>query len=312
MKTFAFIIVIAVVIFSFPLHCSAWSEPSHRHITKAAFDVLPQWQRNIWDNDEVVFEPIWEANDTILDHLINNLCTAPDWHDGPTDDRKTTKDHMQISRQVSPFIYAERDGKYCQPIAYGDAKEVPWTFHYFDWAAGGPYDRIYRGAKWYFEKIIQALQEGKPLEAAQHFGCFAHGLEDSIAPYHCLDGIGDYRHSLWPHSNHREENFNFFISSDENANAEIKGYKPQMLGNTIEQAATEVAHRFVSANLYSRSLMHQYVKAHQKDDWKNRISGPETIKLQSLMASNNSKILADALYTSFCLAHPERPATQKP
>lgn len=299
MKKSWYIVTIVAITVSFQVYCSAWSVPSHQHITKAAFDVLPQWQKDIWDNNDIVFDSIYEVNDIILDHLISHFCRLPDNHDGPTGLR-------DLAKRISKFIYAEKDGTYAQPIAYDVASGRPWTFHYFDWSVNGPYEKIYNGSKWYFEKISKALKEDKPLQAAQHFGCFAHGLEDSTAPYHCLDGMDDYRHTLWPYSNHRGENFNFFISLDSDANANIQGYKPQILGDTPEKAAEETARRFIQANQYSRSLIPQLVQAHQKDDWKNRLSGPETVAIQSLMASNNSKLIADVLYTSFCLAYPEK------
>lgn len=279
-------------------NCFAWSS-AHEYITEAAFNVLPEWQKRTWNQTQ--YDPVWDVNNIIASGLIKKYCYYPDMLDGPLKPGFLTQ-----KRKISFFLYAEKDGNRVHPIGYGDTDfaDDDWTYHYFEWEGKENYQRSYRGAKWYFEKSINAFRRGDASTAAQFLGSFAHAVEDRSSPYHCLDGAAERRNCLWPEDAHI-----FFTLSDVNVNVDIENYKPTLLGETADKAADKFARRFERMNQYSRKLLPQLVKAHKEDDWKKGISGAKSDAIQSQMASECAKLVADIFYTSFYLAYPQKADT---
>lgn len=275
-----------------------WSD-GHVAITKAAFDVLSESQKEIWQQN--VYDPTWDVNAVISEQLINKYSYYPDCHEGPYD--KFHGNTLLRKRSISFFIYAEDGGNYVHAVPYWqNAPERPWVYHYFSWEGKENFERSLRGAKWYFQRSVDVLRRGSALEAAEYLGSFAHAIEDRGSPYHCMDGLKEQRNKLWPDSTAPGKGFAFFALSDKKVTADIEGYRPAVLGKTVDEAALEFARRFEQMTKDNRGMLAELVEVHKADDWEKRVSGPKSDQIQSLMAANCAKLVADVFHTAFVLA----------
>ena len=295
MKRGLFLLIFLILPFN---QCFGWGI-GHRLISTGAFNVLPQWEQDMWN--QTAPDPVLGGTPIIAENMQIYYSKYPDYfsfgggYDCPT------------RNSMGQYLYGEVGGVYALPVADcdGELNPQPNIYHLFDWDSPITQQDLYRGAKWYFDQAVTAYRNNDPMTAAQHLGAFVHAIEDQTYPFRALEGIdgAESRSSYVPDSDPGGVNYLFWRFNDSVIDAEIPGYIPELLGTTTELAAQTAAEQIVEANAYTRSLMQDFVDAHLQDDYLNQATGPETQIIASMMAENASKLVADVFHTAFFLAY---------
>lgn len=308
MKPCAELPVGAAILFLFSTAGTAlgWSA-AHEKITRAAFAVQPQALQDLWSAPYK--HPHDHAEHTIKHYLFDYFWWSgnPDHVDGPSasEERKN---------YVKQFVYGERDGEYGQPTPYGlpvPESGAVWAYHYFSFPVEDTRARAERGAAWYFERIAEAFQDGRPEDAAQYAGGFAHTIEDRSSTVHAWDGYGEERNAVEEKHNLDAERKHgmsvFWFINDKGLDASIEGYQPKMLGPDSKRAGREAGKRLEELAGFSQAILSGsdgYLGAHLQDDWRNAGSSPATDTAMSEIAKETSRLVADLFFTGYRLANP--------
>jgi len=289
-----------------------WGD-GHEKINRAAFEVQPQALKALWST------PYRHPHDTverpIREYLFAYCWWAgnPDHVEGPVDGACASEVRKNYVKQ---FVYGERNGTYGPPTPYGlpvAESGAVWAYHYFGFPAEETRARAERGARWYFDRMTEAFRDGRPEDAAQYAGGIAHAIEDRASTVHAWDGYGEQRqkmekqHKLDSALKHGRSVF-WFVG-DQGIEAEIKGYRPRMLGGDSAEAARELAARLEELAGSSQAILSNpegYLGAHLQDDWENGGSGPATDAAMSAMAKESARLVADMFFTAYRLANPAR------
>ena len=286
-----------------------WSS-AHDKITTAALDVQPKQLQALWS------QPYKHPHDSRERTINYYLCSYrwwtgnPDHIDGPL--TKSIASSERAKNYIKNFAYGEKGGKFAVPTPNGLPKPESgsvWTYHYFSFPVAESRARYARGAKWYFKRMIEAFRDGRPEDAAQFAGSFAHAIEDRSSPWHAWDGYTaerkavEARHNLLTASRHGVSMF--WALQDREADADIAGYKPKLLGATPDEAAKTVAHRMEAITDQARTMLADpagFLGAHLKDDWQNTASSPPTDAAMSDIARLSARLVADVFFTGYSLS----------
>jgi hypothetical protein len=282
--------------------CLGWGG-GHGIIAEGSVPALPEWELNIWG--QTVDDLIWGVSRPISDGLTMDYAFYPDRYAN-----KNPPTACSIRAEIVPYLYNEVDGAFMIPMLDCDLVDhPPNSYHKFVWTDESLHDELYRGAKWYFEKAVNAFRNDNPMAAAQYLGSFVHAIEDSTYPYHSLRGIEidgqGARDYYLDESDKGEVNYLFWRFNDINTSAAIPAYVPQILGDSIEAAAQESANRIILANAFTREVIPDFVAAHLLDPnyLVMRLPGDETQVHINKIARNTAKLLADVFHTAFYLAY---------
>lgn len=291
----------------------------HRIITEAALDVQPPKLLGRWS--ELHRNAYHQQEASIRWYVENRFCSHPDWVDGPSRNDADLEERVR----VTAFVYAERYGAFLPPITYAGPDRLTWegprpkTYHYFTLQTEELNREFARkGSRWYFERISKAFRDHEDVIAAEYFGAFAHAIQDRVSPFHVWDGFKaereTFEQTLAGHGlqspegsrNGKAENTSLFWAvGGKGMTASLKNYEPESLGKTIEEAANEFTKRLFESREYAKSIYtdgNGFVAAHLDDDWKEKGSSAATDAYLSLVATENAKLTADTLYTSFLLS----------
>jgi len=286
-----------------------WSN-AHEKITRAAFDVQPKQLQALWS------QPYKHPHDS-RERTINHYLSSYSWWTGNPDHVQgplstSIASNERAKNYIKNFAYGEKDGIFAVPTPWG--LPVPesgpvWLYHYFGSSVAESRARYARGAKWYFERIIEAFRDGRPEDAAQFAGSFAHAIEDRSSPWHAWDGYVaerktiEARHDLLTAL--RRGMSAFWLLQDREADPGIAGYEPKLLGATPDEAAKAVAHRMESVTDQARTMLADpdgFLGAHLKDDWQNAASSPSTDAAMSEIAKLSTRLVADVFFTGYKLS----------
>lgn len=151
--------------------------------------------------------------------------------------------------------------------------------------------------RYFMEQAVASLRNGKPGDAARYMGTVCHQIEDYGSPSHTVPGDNMFTllQQFLPPSDAMKgqlmhgpiENGDFKVS--------IEGYKPALLGTTVNEAAWRLMHRVHDEILNARSTTVPIIQALYKEDKEN------VVKHQLRAATMDAQVVADAVYTMLCL-----------
>lgn len=128
----------------------------------------------------------------------------------------------------------------------------------------------------YFQRSVQALRTETPVNAARWLGPLLHFTEDSGAPPHAQPGLADHG---------KMENW------IDKALISIKGYKPQLLGKTEDEALAAYMQRTERLVAFSKARAEKMAPLVKADDR----AAVEPLELEC--ANECSRVVADVLHT---------------
>jgi len=291
-----------------------WADKPHSRISQAAFDCQPQELRQLWSSPhKYPFDPRGP-------HPIAEYLVAYKWWSGNPDFFMSGP--LDRARHIGNFLYAEnKNAQQCKPTPPGAGKPAhEWIYHYFVFDPDKNFARAQRGARWYFQQMVDAFKDNRPADAAQFAATLAHAVEDRSSPVHAWDGYSSQREAF--ETKHADQGLQdpnksfrnnpkswslFWFNTDESIHVDISDYKPKMLGTTIDEAAAAFAKRLQEITDASRANLadpDRFLGAHLKDDWPNRSSSPKTTSYMEQMAKNSARLVADVFYTAYRLQSP--------
>ncbi|MHB1078073.1 MAG: NPCBM/NEW2 domain-containing protein [Prosthecobacter sp.] len=151
--------------------------------------------------------------------------------------------------------------------------------------------------RYFMEQAVASLRNGKLGDAARYMGTVCHQIEDYGSPSHTVPGDNMFTllQQFLPPSDAMKgklmhgpiENGDFKVS--------IEGYKPALLGNTVNEAAWRLMHRVHDEILNARSTTVPIIQALCKEDKEG------VVKHQMRAAVMDAQVVADAVYTILCL-----------
>lgn len=151
--------------------------------------------------------------------------------------------------------------------------------------------------RYFMDKAVMSIKEGKISDAARYMGTICHILEDFGSPSHTIPGDNQFTllQQFMPSSAVMEgkllhgpiENGDFAVS--------IGGYQPRLLGTSIEEASWRLLHRAHEGIINARSTTVPIIQALYAGDDQARL-------MQQLKAATkDAQIVADAMHTILCL-----------
>ena len=151
--------------------------------------------------------------------------------------------------------------------------------------------------RYFMEKAVAALREGRMGDAARYMGTVCHQIEDYGSPAHTVPGDNMFTlmQQFLPPSDAMKgqlmhgpiENGDFKVS--------IEGYKPQLLGTTVNEAAWRLMHRVHEEIINARSTTVPIIQALYREEKES------VVKHQMRAAVMDAQVVADAVYTILCL-----------
>ncbi|MDB6003803.1 MAG: hypothetical protein JWR15_790 [Prosthecobacter sp.] len=151
--------------------------------------------------------------------------------------------------------------------------------------------------RYFMEQAVASLRNGKLGDAARYMGTVCHQIEDYGSPAHTVPGDNMFTllQQFLPPSEAMKgqlmhgpiENGDFTVS--------IEGYKPRLLGTTVNEAAWRLMHRVHGEILNARSTTVPIIQALYKEDKES------VVKHQLRAATVDAQVVADAVYTILCL-----------
>lgn len=160
---------------------------------------------------------------------------------------------------------------------------------------------------YFMGKAVEALRARDVAAAARFMGTVCHQIEDYGSPAHTVPGDNMFtllQQFLPPSPAMGEqpmhgpiENGTFSVS--------IEGYRPQLLGTTVEEASWRMLHRLSEVIVNARSTTIPIIQALYAED-------KETVtKHQMRAAIVDAQATGDALYTMVCLGTERMDAAEK-
>lgn len=151
--------------------------------------------------------------------------------------------------------------------------------------------------RYFMEKAVAALREGRIGDAARYMGTMCHQIEDYGSPSHTVPGDNMFTllQQFLPPSDAMKgqlmhgpiENGDFKVS--------IEGYKPQLLGTTVNEAAWRLMHRVHEEIINARTTTVPIIQALYREEKES------VMKHQMRAAVMDAQVVADAVYTMLCL-----------
>jgi hypothetical protein len=151
--------------------------------------------------------------------------------------------------------------------------------------------------RYFMERAVTALQEGKVGDSARYMGTICHIVEDFGSPSHTIPGDNMFTllQQFMPPTEKMNgkllhgpiENGTFAVS--------IAGYTPRLLGVTLEEASWRLLHRVHEGIINARGTTIPIIQALYADD------AATVTKWQLKAAVMDAQVLCDALHTILCL-----------
>ncbi len=149
----------------------------------------------------------------------------------------------------------------------------------------------------FLSKAVGAHRAGKISDAARFMGTICHMLEDYGSPAHTVPGDNMFtllQQFLPPPDRMKGKLLHGPIEDGELA-VVIQGYRPRLLGTTVDEAAWRLLHRAHEAIVNARSTTIPIIQALYAGDARAVVSG------QMKAATMDAKVVADAFYTVLSL-----------
>lgn len=151
--------------------------------------------------------------------------------------------------------------------------------------------------RYFMEQAVASLRTGKIGDAARYMGTVCHQIEDYGSPAHTVPGDNMFTllQQFLPPTEAMKgqlmhgpiENGDFKVS--------IEGYKPALLGTTVNEAAWRLMHRVHDEIINARSTTVPIIQALYAEEKES------VVKHQMRAATMDAQVVADAVYTILCL-----------
>ena len=244
----------------------------HDCITRAALEVLPGWINSFW-KDEI--EALTEDYSRAMDKYVGN----PDsWKRYCEYDNGT-----MIPHGMGQFRYLEH---------------VDWYKDYYHF----PFVPLVNKAMLFFiRKMVRCIQDARVTDTAKYAGALSHLIGDSVAPPHLdntgsLDSYCESIRMLFPPPKKLRGLKLHTVMESGYRPFSIKGYRPRLLGSTVETAAFSFtqacAHAYVESKGQIKTILEGIYSGNKSKEQKGKRTA----------GSAGSRCLADAYYTIFSLA----------
>lgn len=150
---------------------------------------------------------------------------------------------------------------------------------------------------YFLGKAVEALKAGKTGEAARYMGTVSHQLEDYGSPAHTVPGDNMFTllQQFLPPTEPMKDKLLHSPIENGDLHVVIPGYKPTLLGTTVDEAAWRLLHRVHEGILNARSTTIPIIQALYAEDKE----GVTTHQMKA--ATMDAKVVADAFYTILCL-----------
>ncbi|MDB6137481.1 MAG: hypothetical protein JWO94_553 [Verrucomicrobiaceae bacterium] len=151
--------------------------------------------------------------------------------------------------------------------------------------------------RYFMAKAVEALKAGKTGDAARYMGTLCHTIEDYGSPSHTMPGDNMFtllQQFLPPPEAMKDQLLHSPIESGE-ITVVITGYKPRLLGTTVDEASWRLLHRVHEGIINARSTTIPIIQALYADD------RDAVVKGQLKAASLDAQVVADAFHTILCL-----------
>jgi hypothetical protein len=161
--------------------------------------------------------------------------------------------------------------------------------------------------RYFMERAVAALREGKIGDAARYMGTMCHQIEDYGSPAHTVPGDNMFTllQQFLPPSDAMKgqlmhgpiENGDFKVS--------IEGYQPSLLGTTVNEAAWRLMHRVHEEIINARSTTVPIIQALYREE------KASVVKHQMRAAVIDAQVVADAVYTTLCVGMQKYAASEE-
>jgi hypothetical protein len=239
----------------------------HQTITWASLQCLPDWQREIWESEQL------------------NLAET---YAGYGDTYYTNKE------KIGPYFFLP-DGS--APLWEMGVLRLKKNYGFaVDFWESPLYEQHVKVLTYFLKRIAECVAADNILDAAQFAGTIAHHLEDSGVPGHSpdhgdLEFVKDY---LTPPRKFISFPLHGFTEMDPGQFL-INEYKPRLYGTTPEEAGANFFDRYVEMTLAARSLLFPMAKCAYTG---NSTKAAELRRKAALMCAY---VFADYMYTATCL-----------
>lgn len=164
-----------------------------------------------------------------------------------------------------------------------------------------PAEASFQGKKWYLERMIESLREGKTDEAMKFLGVLCHWNEDPGCPSaHCSPITEQQLKTLIPPPADKQ-NLNYLygyggIADVGNYEIPQEEYRPRLLGASVEEAAARI---YQHQRLLERRAAARIVPLVQDMMYGD---GTKADQQRAEAAVENARHVADVIHTALCLA----------
>lgn len=151
--------------------------------------------------------------------------------------------------------------------------------------------------RYFTDKAVAALKAGKTRDAARFMGTMCHLIEDYGSPAHTMPGDNMFtllQQFLPPPERMKDKELHSLIEEGV-LDVVIDGYRPRLLGTSVDEAAWRLLHRVHEAIIHARSTTLPIIHALYAED------GKTVAAHQMKAATMDAQVVADALYTILCL-----------
>jgi hypothetical protein len=258
----------------------------HTWITEAAVELLPEWQKEIIAPEK--------------ENLCKEYCKYPDKYYGVSNGEHEKAKPYHFETDGIQFHYIPDTPiveKYRYWIVDNGKLKLPDQPENLNWK------HAKNGFEYYLKKSINSLKGNKLKDALSFAGCLIHMLEDSTFSLHSLEGpygtdlfVLDRLFDCGDDPSRLPNNLMASETPRDALNA--PNHKPELLGNSIDEAVFILYSRYVNATLSGRKLTFKIIQ--------KKFEGIESPDLYNEMFRNSVILTADVLYTIFCLASERR------
>lgn len=245
------------------------NKDGHRLTTKAAVDVLPEWQRKLWEPEAQNLAEIYSSYADNYKHNKEGISQFVEFPDGTVPDF-----HMPQLRHKHHYDYA---------IDY-------WEFPF--------YDKALNTLNYFGEKIVESIKNEDITSAAKFAGTIAHYIEDNGTPGHAVDNcdLEIIKDLLPPPDGLRRFPFHSRME-DRPDSFSLGSYVPQLCGLSVAEVSSNFVDRLVETTLYARQLILPYFQCFYQNEHQHK-----TAELNMKACMFCAKVYADFLFTVTSIA----------
>jgi len=151
--------------------------------------------------------------------------------------------------------------------------------------------------RYFMEQAVASLRNGKIGEAARYMGTVCHQIEDYGSPSHTVPGDNMFTllQQFLPPTEVMKDQLMHGPIENGDFKVSIEGYKPRLLGTTVNEAAWRLMHRVHEEILNARTTTVPIIQALYREEKES------VVKHQMRAAVMDAQVVADAVYSMLCL-----------